>query len=357
MYEKFYDFTAMPFQLTPDSRFFYGSKGHSRAIAHLIYGLSQGEGFIIVTGEVGAGKTTLVERLWSELDRDTYTLARINTTQVAAEDLFRLTMNAFGISAQGLDKATLMRDFQDMLRAYAAGGRRCLLVVDEAQNLSLAALEELRMLSNVTIEGGHTALQTILLGQPQFRRKLASPDLDQLRQRVLASYHLGPLSEEETRAYIEYRLNAVGWNHNPEFTDGAFTAIFRYTNGIPRRVNRLCSRVLLYGALEEADTITALMVDNTATELQRDLEGGTPDQPRGGAEMVAGLADALNGGGGSGGGFGFPEERGGQYGGVSGAQYGELVRRIQALEDAVARRERVFQRLMDMFSGFNAGRP
>ncbi len=345
MYEKFYDFTAMPFQLTPDSRFFFGSKGHSRAIAHLIYGLSQGEGFIIVTGEVGAGKTTLVERLWSELDRDTYTLARINTTQVSGEDLFRLTMNAFGINAAGLDKATLLRDFQDMLRAYAAGGRRCLLVVDEAQNLSLQALEELRMLSNVTIEGGHSPLQTILLGQPQFRRKLASPDLDQLRQRVLASYHLGPLSEEETRAYVEYRLNAVGWHGNPGFTDGAFAAIHRYTGGIPRRINRLCSRVLLYGSLEEATTITGPMVDNTAAELQRDLEGGSEDGVAArGNDIAARLGEALTGGGG----FAFQEERG--------PGLAALERRVQALEEAVARRERVFQRLLDMFSGFNAGR-
>ncbi len=344
MYEKFYDFTAMPFQLTPDSRFFFGSKGHSRAIAHLIYGLSQGEGFIIVTGEVGAGKTTLVERLWSELDRDTYTLARINTTQVSGEDLFRLAMNGFGINSAGLDKATLLRDFQDMLRAYAAGGRRCLLVVDEAQNLSLQALEELRMLSNVTIEGGHSPLQTILLGQPQFRRKLASPDLDQLRQRVLASYHLGPLAEEETRAYIEYRLHAVGWNNNPNFTDGAFAAIHRYTGGVPRRINRLCSRVLLYGALEEAGTITGPMVDNTATELQRDLEGGGEDTAASRAgDMAAQLGEAL------GGALGFHEERG--------AGAAALERRVQALEEAVARRERVFQRLMDMFSGFNAARP
>ncbi len=342
MYEKFYEFTAMPFQLTPDSRFFFGSKGHSRAIAHLIYGLSQGEGFIIVTGEVGAGKTTLVERLWAELDRDTYTLARINTTQVAAEDLFRLTMSAFGIATQGIDKATLMRSFQEMLRAYAAGGRRCLLVVDEAQNLSLPALEELRMLSNVTFEGGQTALQTILLGQPQFRRKLASPDLDQLRQRVLASYHLGPLSEEETRAYIEYRLHAVGWTNNPTFTDGAFAAIYHHTGGVPRRVNRLCSRVLLYGSLEEVHNITGPMVDNTAAELQRDLEGGTPQS---GSDLAAGIAEAIS-------------ETDGRdtYTLEQRGNYAELTRRIQALEDAVARRERVFQRLMDMFSGFNAGR-
>ena len=354
MYEKFYEFTAMPFQLTPDSRFFFGSRGHSRAIAHLIYGLSQGEGFIIVTGEVGAGKTTLVERLWSELDREAYTLARINTTQVNSEDLFRLTMNAFGINSAGVDKATLLRDFQDLLRSYTGGGRRCLLVVDEAQNLSLPALEELRMLSNVTGDG-ESSLQTILLGQPQFRRKLASPDLDQLRQRVLASYHLGPLGGDETRSYIEYRLNAVGWHNNPSFTDGAYSAIYRYTGGIPRRINRLCSRVLLYGALEESNTITGPMVDNTATELQQDLEGTSTAPP--GASAIVQDAVPLT----------TNDDLAVQIGRAIGASLGsnggdgshdiaDLVHRIRVLEETVARRERVFQRLMDVFSGFNATR-
>ncbi|MBU6497229.1 MAG: XrtA-associated ATPase [Rhodospirillales bacterium] len=343
MYETFYDFTAMPFQLTPDSRFFFGSKGHSRAISHLIYGLSQGEGFIVVTGEVGAGKTTLVERLWSELDRDTYTLARINTTLVSGEDLFRLAMTGFGIPSAGFDKATLLRDFETMLRTYSAGGRHCLLVVDEAQNLSVSALEELRMLSNVTVEG-QSSLQTILLGQPQFRRKLASPDLDQLRQRVLASYHLGPLSDEETRAYIEHRLNAVGWHGDPNFTAGAHSAIFRHTGGIPRRINRLCSRVLLYGALEESHTISGPMVDNTAHELQQDLDGGPP-----GAEEFAGqLGEAIGAAGAD------LQERGLHDRGM--AANAELLARVRTLEETVARRERVFARLMDVVSGFNQQR-
>jgi type II secretory pathway predicted ATPase ExeA len=317
MYEKFYHFTGMPFQLTPDSRFFYGSKGHTRAISHLIYGLSQGEGFVIVTGEVGAGKTTLVERLWAELDRDTYTLARINTTQVSGDDLFRLTMSAFGIDIADADRATLLRAFSMLLAEHRATGRHCLLVVDEAQNLSLAALEELRMLSNMT-EGGRASLQTILLGQPQFRRKLASPDLDQLRQRVLASYHLGPLAADETRAYIEHRLTAVG----------AFAAVFRHTGGIPRRINRLCSRVLLYAALEEADTIGAPMVDSTAEELHHDIEGGADE-----AAAAHAIAAPSNG-----------------------QAYGELLGRVQALEQAMARRERVFQRLMDVFGGYTLPR-
>ena len=135
------------------------------------------------------------------------------------------------------------------------------------QNLSVAALEELRMRSNVTGKGG-AALQTILLGQPQFRKTLASPDLDQLRQRVLASYHLGPLSEEETRSYIEHRMKLGGWNGAPSWEDGAFGLIYRHTDGIPRRINRLCSRALMHGALDETQVITLAMIESTAEELQ-----------------------------------------------------------------------------------------
>src|SRR5579871_4192096 len=152
MYESYYGFTGSPFQLTPDARFFYSSRAHSRAIAHLTFGLSQGEGFVIVTGEVGAGKTMLVERLWSQLDRDTYTLARINTTQLSGDDLFRLAMRGFGVE-HGHDKASMLLDFEAVLHQHRLTGRRCLLVVDEAQNLSLAAIEELRMLSNITEDG------------------------------------------------------------------------------------------------------------------------------------------------------------------------------------------------------------
>ena len=319
MYEKFYHLTGMPFQLTPDSRFFFSSKGHSRALAHLIYGLSQGEGFIIVTGEVGAGKTTLVERLWAELDRATYTLARINTTQVSGDDLFRLTMSAFGIETETSDKPTLLARFEEMLNDHRIEGRHCILVVDEVQNLTLAGLEELRMLSNIT-EGGRASLQTILLGQPQFRAKLASPDLDQLRQRVLASYHLGPLDAAETRAYIEHRLGAGGWTGNPQWTDAAFTAVHRQTGGIPRRINRLCSRVLLYGALEEASTITAGSVDGTADELQHDLEGDFATPDAGTTEETKLLA---------------ADDR------------TSLLGRIQRLEAQITRQEQIFQRLAD----------
>ncbi len=337
MYDKFYHFAGMPFQLTPDSRFFFGSKGHSRAFAHLTYGLAQGEGFIVVTGEVGAGKTTLVERLWSQLDRSNYTVARVSTTQVSNEDLFRLAMAGFGLPSDSNDKSLLLRRFEEFLRQERGAGRRALLVVDEVQNLSLPALEELRMLSNIT-EDGRASLQTILLGQPQFRRTLASPDLDQLRQRVLASYHLGPLGEDETRAYIEHRLNAVGWTGNPSFRDDAFAEIFRQTDGIPRRINRLCSRVLLYGALEETDTISRSMVENTAGELLNDLEGGSPTPD---AVLPAGYAN--NGASGMG------------HRLQPSVSERDLLTRVSALEELVTRQDRVFRKLLDAFGAGSIG--
>ncbi len=323
MFQEYYKLDLPPFQLTPDHRFFFGSSVHSRAIAHLVYGLSQEEGFIIITGEVGAGKTTLVERLASELDHSSYVLARIVTTQVSGNDLFRLIAAAFGID--GGDKATLLRDFEAMLRGHRAGGRRTLLVVDEVQNLDIPALEELRMLSNIT-DGGHALMQTVLLGQPQFRRTLASPDLDQLRQRVLASYHLGPLNEEETRGYIEYRLKAAGWSgSNPSFEAGAFAAVYRHTGGVPRRINRLCSRVLLYGALEETALISEPMVDITARELHDDLGAGAPlaVTPEPGQALALPAQPQVS-------------------------MVFDLLQRVQALEQVVARRERVFERLLDL---------
>jgi len=326
VYETFYKLSAMPFQLTPDSRFFFGSAGHSKAIAHLNYGLAQGEGFIVITGEVGAGKTTLVEWLRSKMDPAAYSIARISTTQVSENDLFRLAMAGFGLTEEGLGKAALLRRFEDVLREHQATGRRCLLIVDEAQNLSFAALEELRMLSNITVDG-RTSLQTILLGQPQFRRLLASPNLDQLRQRVLTSYHLGPLSLEETRAYIEHRLGAVGWTGDPHWDGAAFEAVFSHTGGVPRRINRLCSRVLLYGVLEEAHDITGDVVDATAVELAQDLEG-MQLEPMGMATPAA-RADASAA--------------------TPGANsHADLLNRIEALEHQMTEREQVFRRLTRM---------
>lgn len=329
MFDTFYKLTGQPFLLTPDTRFFFGSSGHSRAIAHLVYGLSQQEGFIVITGEVGAGKTTLVEQLWAQLDRNTYIISRVVTTQVSGEDLFRLALANFGIDEAArtenkADKATLLRRFEQFVREQRKLGRRCLLVIDEVQNLSLTAIEELRMLSNITVDG-RASVQTILLGQPQFRPILASKDVEQLRQRVLASYHLGPLTDLETRGYIEHRMRTVGWKDDPAWEDDAFSAVHRQSGGIPRRINTLCARVLLLGSLEETHTITTAMVDATAEELDRDLGWRSSDAPA--AEPTA-ATPAL-----------AP---------MSNDEHDDMMRRIETLERSALRQEQAFRRVIDL---------
>jgi hypothetical protein len=199
-------------------------------------------------------------------------------------------------------------------------------VVDEVQNLSLAALEELRMLSNITIEG-KASVQTILLGQPQFRQILARPDAEQLRQRVLASYHLGPLTFTETRSYIEHRLRTVGWQNDPHWEDAAFDTVYAVTDGIPRRINTLCSRVLLLGALEETHAIDAAMVESTAAELREDLGGS----------MTAAAPAA-------------PSAPARTPGTPNVAEY--LLRRIQAVEAGVTRQDRLFRRVIDLLTTY-----
>jgi general secretion pathway protein A len=323
VFDKFYNLSGLPFLLTPDSRFFFGSSGHSRAMAHLVYGLSQQEGFIVITGEVGAGKTTLVEQLWSQLDRNTYIIGRVVTTQVSGDDLLRLAMANLGLGdTPGTEKSTLLRRFEHMARDQQKRGRRCLLVIDEVQHLSLAAMEELRMLSNIVVDG-KASIQTILLGQPQFRSILASQDWEQLRQRVLASYHLGPLTEDETRRYVEHRLRTVDWRDDPLLEEAAFTAVHRHTGGIPRRINTLFSRVLLLGALEETHTITGAMVDETAEELNRDLGAGL--EP---ASPVTRPAD----------------------------ESGDLARRIEQLERHAFRQDQAFKRVLDLLEANATGR-
>lgn len=291
MYTDFYNLQGLPFQLTPDPRFYFDSSVHKKAMAHLTYGMHQGEGFIVITGDVGAGKTTLVAHLLDTLEQSHYVAANIVTTQLEADDMLRMVASAFGIPMEDADKATLLRRIELFLSDHQTNGRRCLLLVDEAQNLSVKALEELRMLSNFQT-AGQAPLQSFLLGQPQFRRTLASVDLDQLRQRVLASYHLGPMNQQETRDYVRHRLRAVGWENDPEISESAYPVIYRHTGGVPRRINVLCSRLLLYGFLEESHRLDDEDVESVAADLTRETE-----QVLDGEDDAAALEDeALNGG-------------------------------------------------------------
>jgi general secretion pathway protein A len=270
MYAKFYGLDRLAFQLTPDPQFFYESAEHRRAMAHLTFGLHHGEGFIVITGEVGAGKTMLVDRLLSQIDSQSFLAAKIVTSQLGGDDLLRMVASGFGIDHTGLPKATLLTRIQQFVLSLFESNRRALLIIDEAQNLSFEALEELRMLSNIVV-GPVTALQSFLLGQPQFRAVLANPALDQLRQRITAAYHLGPLSEADTRGYIEHRLKCAGWSGDPQFADECFIQIYKYAGGVPRQINSLCSRLLLFGFLEGSHAISGAETEQVIGELRAEL--------------------------------------------------------------------------------------
>lgn len=269
MYESFYKLSAKPFQLSPDPRFFFGSSGHKRAMSYLRYGLSQGEGFIVITGGVGTGKTTLVRALFEDLATENVVAAQLVTTQLEADDTLRMVAASFGLAHEGASKAIILKNLETFFQARTREGKRILLVVDEAQNLPARSLEELRMLSNFQI-GGRAMLQCFLLGQQQFRNTLQLSELEQVRQRIIAAYHLEPLSAAETKAYIEHRLQRAGWDGDPHFSDGAYDLIYQITGGIPRKVNNFCDRLLLFGYLEEIHTIEKEHVSQVAGELQQE---------------------------------------------------------------------------------------
>jgi general secretion pathway protein A len=325
MYAEFYRLGGLPFQLTPDPKFFFGSAGHTRAMAHLTYGLHQAEGFIIITGDVGAGKTTLVDLLLSKLDKSSHVATKIVSTQLAADDMLRMVAVGLDVYEEGVEKAGLLRRIEQLVTANFRAGKRSLLIVDEAQNLSIGALEELRMLSNFSV-GGTAPLQSFLLGQPQFRGLLANPALEQLRQRITASYHLGPMTEPETRAYILHRLKTVGWKDDPIFSENFFAAVYAHTAGVPRRINTLCSRVLLFGYLEQQHAIGREIVDQVAEELNEEL-GRVVDQSSASLQ------------------------------GADTASLADLCTRIALLERSVSRQDRALRRAIEIVAALTPRNP
>jgi putative secretion ATPase (PEP-CTERM system associated) len=327
MYAEFYRLSAQPFQLTPDARFFFESTVHRQAMAYLVYGLHHAEGFIIITGEVGAGKTILVENLLSTIDRSSFVTAKIVTTQLAGDDLLHLVAAGFGIATEGLAKGPLLQRISDFALAQHRNGKRVLLIVDEAQNLSFEALEELRMLSNIVFDRT-MALQSFLLGQPQFRATLGSPRLDQLRQRVTAAYHLGQLNEAESKAYVEHRLRRADWKGDPHFSEDCFPLIHQRTGGVPRQINTLCSRLLLFGFLEELHTLTASSVQKVANDLREEIA------------LVAAapaLADP-------------PAEPGGNH-----EVFSQITNRLGVLEESVHRQGRIIKRFIEIAASYLQG--
>jgi general secretion pathway protein A len=269
MYDGFYNLTKKPFQLTADSDFYFNSAVHRRALAYMRYGLTQGEGFVVVTGKPGTGKTMLVKELVHSLNNDNITIGIMVSSQVGADDLLKIISATFGLPYDGEDKSTLLTRIERFFIQQAMEGKRVLMIVDEAQNLPKDSLEELRMLSNFEMSG-KTLFQTFLIGQKQLGDTLFLPEMEQLRQRIVATYQLKPLSEEETKEYILFRMEKAGWKDTPQFDEDIFIEICNYTQGIPRRINTLCDRVLLFGYLDELKVITLSAVQKVITDIEEE---------------------------------------------------------------------------------------
>ena len=276
MYTKYYGLNAQPFRLTPDPNFFFNSTPHKSALAYLRYGMQLGEGFIVVTGAAGTGKTTLSLALLGSLSRSDMVIGELVTTQLQDEDLLRSIAAAFKLDARGA-KSDLILRLQGFFTARAQAAKQVLLVVDEAHNLPQSSFEELRMLTNLH-RGSQALLQCILLGQPPLRDILAQANMEQLQQRVIATHHLHPLSLAETRDYILHRLQQAGWRGDPSFTAEAIQHIYQYTQGIPRIINALCNRILLFGYIEEKHQIDASDAIQVYNEWEQEL--GHIDSPQ-----------------------------------------------------------------------------
>lgn len=278
MYEKYYGFKERPFQLTPNPNWFFASKLHKRALAYLQYGLSQGEGFIVITGDVGTGKTTIANQLLSQLNQDEIIAKQIVTSKLSPDDLIRMIASAFNLVVAEQNKAAYLDAIGSFLKRLNSQHRRALLLVDEAQNLPLESIEELRMLSNFMVDG-KPLLQSFLLGQNELNAVIQAPDMEQFRQRIIASSNLTPLQAEDTQAYVEYRIRQAG---APEalLADDCYQRIHAFSRGIPRKINTLMDRVFLYGYLEEKPFLQAEDVQAVIDEIMDEVANLQPIQSK-----------------------------------------------------------------------------
>lgn len=275
MYQEFYKLNGKPFQLTPDAAMLFPSKSHTRAMAYLLYGLEQGEGFVMITGAVGTGKTLLIQKLLEEVSSRNVALASIASANLGGEDILPAVASAFGLPYESRSKESLLQELKQHLKDLRSHHAHALLIVDEAQTLDSAALEMLRILSNMEVKG-RALLQVFLVGQTELRKNIITNRLEQLRQRIIASHRMEPLGEGESLAYIMHRLNAVGWDHDPELAPGIFTSVYRASGGIPRRINLIMDRLLLHGYLEELHHLDGAELTTVLNEIRDEM----PDMPR-----------------------------------------------------------------------------
>ena len=269
MYEKFFNLSADPFRLSPDPRFSYKHPRYARARAYMAYAFRRAEGFVMVTGQPGTGKTTLIGDMVEYLAGKNVALANLVSTQLAADDMLRMVGYAFDPQARNTDKASIIQALQERFLAWHQSGRRALLIVDEAQDLRPEAMEELRLLTNMQIDG-KPLLQIFLLGQPKLRDLIHESAMEPVHQRIIAATHLEALPEDETRAYVEHRLKVAGWKGDPAISGPVFRIIHRFSDGVPRRINLFCSRLLLRACVEQEHRIGVADARVVAVELQQE---------------------------------------------------------------------------------------
>ena len=270
MYESFYKLHGKPFRLTPDPAMLFPSKGHKRAMSYLLYGFDQGEGFVMITGAVGTGKTLLIQKLMQELAQRNIAVASIASANLDGEDILPAIASQLGLSYEGRSKEALLQDLKKHLTALCTRHSHALLVVDEAQTLTPSALEMLRILSNMEL-GGRALLQIFLVGQGELRRTIISNRMEQLRQRIMASHRLEPMEADESRAYILHRLRAVGWDNDPKLAPEIFAGVHHASRGIPRKINVIMDRLLLYGYLEERHSLDRAALATVLDELRDEM--------------------------------------------------------------------------------------
>jgi type II secretory pathway predicted ATPase ExeA len=256
--------------LTPDTALLFPSKTHKRAMSYLLYGFDQGEGFVMITGAVGTGKTLLIQKLFIELANRDIAIASIASANLDGDDILPAVASAFDLRFERRSKEALLQDVKQHLERLSTRHTHALLVVDEAQTLTPAALEMLRILSNFETNG-RALLQVFLVGQTELRQNIAKHRLEQLRQRIMASYRLEPLDPNEARDYILYRLRAVGWDNDPALAAEIFPAVHQASRGIPRKINLVMDRLLLFGYLEERHALDAAALTTVLDELRDEM--------------------------------------------------------------------------------------
>jgi len=258
MYHKYFDFKESPFNLTPNSKFFYSSAKHTEALSTLIYAIKERKGFVVITGDIGSGKTTICRTLLSQLDSNVQT-ALITNTHITGKDLLTSILDDLEVDYTSGSKARLLNKLNEYLITQLRMDYNVVLIIDEAQNLSPSVLEEVRMLSNLETEQ-EKLIQIILLGQPELKRKLALPSLEQLRQRISVFFYLTPLDKKDTLAYIEHRLKIASQSDRKYFTDKALDLVYEYSNGVPRLINQICDSALLTAYISEFEQISSRTV-------------------------------------------------------------------------------------------------